>query len=136
MKWIGTLVLLAVMAGCSPSSSEEFRQEGEALCRSLTKELQQVNTRDDLVKMTPLLKKRFSQFAGLVMAARAFQREHAGEAMPEHEGDFLSSEVLMEEMKRIYTIEGGRKIIEDAQREALFALDGYLKSLDKDKASR
>ena len=81
--------------------------------------------------MTPLLKKRFLQFAELMMAARAFQREHAGEAMPEDESNFLASEALMEEMKRVYAIEGGRKIIEDAEKEALFALDSYLKNLDK-----
>lgn len=127
------LVLAAAMAACSPSSTQEFRQEGESLCRRLTKELQQVETRDDLLKMAPLLKKRFQQFAELVMEARKFQREHAGEAMPQDDGDYLASEALMEEMKRVYQIEGGRKIIEDAQREALFALDAYLKNLDKDR---
>ena len=126
---IAILILLA--AGCSPSSPDEFRREGETLCRRLTKELQQVQTREDLVKMTPHLKKRFSQFAELVMEARTFQREHAGEAMQDDEGDYLASEALMLEMKRIYRIEGARKIVEDAQRESLFALDAYLKNFDK-----
>ncbi len=120
-----------LVAGCAPSSSQEFRQEGDALCRSLTKELQKVETRDDLIKITPQLKKRFQQFAQLIMDARAFEKEHAGEAMPEDGGDFLASEALMEEMKRIYAIEGARKIMEDAQREALFALDAYLKNMEK-----
>ncbi len=121
--------------GCAPSSPEDFQKEGQSLCRSLTKELVTVHTREDLVKMTPLLKKRFIQFAELVMAARDFQRQHAFEAMPEEGEDFLASEALMEEMKRIYAIEGGRKIIEDAEREALFVLDGYLKDLEKEKAT-
>jgi len=125
------LFSLLILAGCAPSSSQEFRQEGEALCRSLSKDLQKVETREDLIKIAPLLKKRFLQFSELMMEARAFEREHAGEAMPEDHGDLLASEALMEEMKRIYTIEGARKIVEDAQREALIALDAYLKKMEQ-----
>lgn len=130
MRWV---ILLLLVSACSPTSTQEFRQEGEALCRRLTKELQQVETREDLLKMAPILKKRFQQFADLMMAARTFQREHAGEALPEDDGDYLASEALMEEMRRIYRIEGARKLIEDQQREALFALDAYLKNLEKEK---
>jgi hypothetical protein len=122
---------LILLIGCAPSSSQEFRQEGEALCRSLAKDLQKVDSREDLIKMTPLLKKRFLQVAELMMQARAFQRKHAGEAMVEDHGDLLASEVLMMEMKRIYMIEGARKIMEDTQREALFTLDAYLKKMEK-----
>jgi len=133
MRHLHSLILLIVFAGCSPSSTQEYRQEGEAMCRQLTKELQQVQSRDDLIKMTPHLKKRFAQFAELMMQARAFEREHAGEAMPDDDGDSLASEALMEEMKRIYRIEGGRKIVEDSQAESLFALDAYFKRMNLEK---
>lgn len=124
-------VFFFITEGCAPSSPHEFRQEGESLCRSLVKELQQVETREDLVKLSPYLRKCFSQFAELMMAAHAYEREHAGEAVSEESEDYLASEALMEEMKRIYRIEGARKIIEDAQREALFALDGYMRKANK-----
>ncbi len=130
------LIALLFVAGCAPSSLQEFRQEGEALCRKLAKDLQKVDSREDLIKITPLLKKRFMQFAELIMEARAFEREHAGEAMPEDHSDLLASEVLKIEMKRIYGIEGARKIMEDAQREALFTLDAYLKKMGKNNDNR
>ncbi len=60
--------------------------------------------------------------------ARTFQREHTDGALPAwEESDFLASEALMLEMKRVYQIEGAREIIEQAQREALFRLDAFLK---------
>jgi hypothetical protein len=124
------LFLSVVLVGCSPSSSEDFRQEGEALCRRLTEELQQIHTRDDLLKKAPLLKKRFEQFADLIVQAHIFRKEHLGEAMPEGDGEFFASDALREEMKRIYRIEGARRVIEESQREALFALDASLKKID------
>lgn len=129
LLWI--VLAVCIFQGCSPSSPHEFRQEGESLCRKLTKQLQQVETREDLLRLAPQLKKCFSEFAELVVAARLYDKEHAGEAVAEEKFDDLASETLLEEMKRIYKIEGARKIMEDLQRESLFSLDAKIKKIEK-----
>jgi hypothetical protein len=41
--------------------------------------------------------------------------------------------VLQSELRRIYTIENGREVIERAQQEALVRLDAYERALAKKK---
>jgi hypothetical protein len=47
--------------------------------------------------------------------------------------DGRASDRLRSEMQRLYEIEGGRQLIEQAQAEALHKLDGYEKKGQKKK---
>lgn len=115
--------LLLVFSGCAPSSMEEYRREGEALCRSFTQDLQKIETREDLVKAIAKIKRHYEEIADLVIAAKDFKKEHIGEAIDSwNSPDTLAGETLMLELKRIYRIEGGEELMENAQREAFFRL--------------
>ncbi|MBS0615863.1 MAG: hypothetical protein JSR58_04850 [Verrucomicrobia bacterium] len=114
--------LLLLCASCSPESSDDFRHEGEAIARALVDELQEVENRQDLLKASPKLKKLFEQLVDLMIAARNAQME------PQLDSTEMS-QVLQAELKRIYRMEGGREVIEKAQKEALLRLDAFERSL-------
>jgi hypothetical protein len=129
MKRFRLLILISFISlgwGCSPNSLKDFHHEGEALSRALASDLREIHTKDDLIKATPLLKKRFEAFVELMIIAKEYQQKHLEEEIPEAVlSDLPSGESLFWELKRIYAMEGGRETIEKAQREALIRLDAY-----------
>jgi hypothetical protein len=132
---IWTFFLL--LSGCSPNSLEDYQYEGEALCRVLVRDLRKIRSREQLLKAEPQLKKRFDQVVDLMIEARQFQQRHSEEnGIDPTAYDHPYSEQLLEELKRIYSLEGGRKSIERVQREALIRLDAFERSLVKEKQMR
>jgi hypothetical protein len=116
--------LLLILFGCSPSSLEDFRHEGESRTRSLVRDLQKIDSQELLLNAEPVLKKHFEKLVDLMIEARQFHLKNADlEPLETEEGTF--SLALKEELRRIYAIEGGREVIERAQQEALVRLDAY-----------
>ncbi len=123
------LVALFLLCGCSPNSPEEFQQEGEACCRLLITDLQKIENREQLLLAAPVLKKHFEGLIDLMIEAREFQQKKGARDALESEN---STDLILEnELRRIYTIEGGREVIERAQQEALVRLDAYERGLAK-----
>jgi hypothetical protein len=122
---------LFLLCGCSPNSLEEFHREGEASCRLLITDLQKIENREQLLLAAPLLKKRFEGLIDLMIEAREFQEKKEAESSEEMFSETSTDLVLENELRRIYTIEGGREVIERAQQEALVRLDAYERALAK-----
>lgn len=123
-------IWLLLLCGCTPSSSKDFQQEGEARCRLLIKDLQKIETRDQLLSQESHLKKHFEALVDLMIAAREFQERHWDDFTQDPEENSAEAP-LQEELRRIYAIEGGREIVERAEHEALVRLDGYMCKLAK-----
>ncbi len=107
--------------GCAPTSMNDFQHEGEARCRILIKELEKIETREQLLCAEVRLKKHFEALVDLMIAAREFQRSHMDDIPNEIENPV--EVLLQEQLRRIYSIESGREIIERSQQEALVRLD-------------
>lgn len=110
MRW---MILFVCLAGCSPTTLEDLRLEGEAETKKLTKELRAIETKEQLQKAKPKVKKRFDRIADVLIQVRklpldetSFEPTEAGEA-------------LFVEMARLYEIPGGREILESAQNDAV-----------------
>jgi len=133
MTRIGKTILLALLllASCSPSSLEGFRNEGEKISKRLITDLQKIQTREDLIDKETLLKHRFISLVDVMIAAREFQEEHPNAAVPEVDEEL--SESLCLELQRVCSLEGGRDLIEASQREALIRLDAFEKKLMKER---
>ncbi len=112
--------ILAMLCACSPSSLEDFHYAGESICKELANELKGIETHEQLVKEYPKIKSYFDKLVTLIIQARKFQKEHE-EDMPVMGS--VASGALLYELKRIYEIDGGRDIVEKAQKEALIKLD-------------
>ena len=130
------LILALTLVACNPRSQEDFHLEGQAQCRALAEQLQSVNSREELIAHAPVLKKKFHRLTDLIIEARTAQVEgdftHSGtEVYPE---DW--SEALRVELRRIYAIEGGKELVEEAQRPSLLRLDQFEREMADKKAKR
>ncbi|MBS0627688.1 MAG: hypothetical protein JSS09_05700 [Verrucomicrobia bacterium] len=125
------LFFLFTLFSCQPSSLEEFQFEGASRVRLLLEDLKIIETREDLAWAEPLLKEHFEKIADIAIEARLFQQKNPGfEVQFLQIGQFLSQS-LLEEITRIYALEGGKECIERAQREAMLRLDSKEKNLKK-----
>lgn len=106
--------ILIFLASCGPASLADLRYEGEAQTRKLAAELRTIESKEDLQKAIPKLKKRFNKIGELLIEARGFPKE-------ESEPSF-ASEQLFAELARLYEMPGGRELIESAQTEAIHQL--------------
>ncbi|MBX7067693.1 MAG: hypothetical protein K1X28_10745 [Parachlamydiales bacterium] len=103
--------MLVFLASCGPSTFDDLRFEGEAQTRLLAKELRSIESKEDLQKAIPRLRKRFNKIADLLIEAKK---------VPCQEGDgSLASEELFAELARIYEMPGGREAIELAESQAV-----------------
>ncbi len=109
------ILFLLLLAGCSPSSLEDLRYEGEAQTKKLAAELRSIENKEQLQKAVPRLKKRFVKMAEVLVEARQFPKEEAEPSM--------ASEELFAELARLYEMPGGRELIELAQSEAIQKLE-------------
>ena len=121
----GVFWLLLIVSACSPSSMSDFRHEGEARARAIAEQLGQIETREQLLQAEPQLKKHFEALVDLMIEAREFQDKHMEEVAVEPFSEERADHALEEELRRVYTIEGAREVIERAQQEALVRLDAY-----------
>ena len=121
--WKKMLAIGLILAGCSSHSLEEYQYEGEAICRVLVKELEKIQTKEELAAIVPKLKKHFHDLVVLIGQAKEYQKKHPEEAEIDpayYEHPY--AEALKDEMVRLCKLEGGREIFEKAQREALILL--------------
>lgn len=130
-------MICLLLCSCSSRSLAEFREEGEGVTRSILRELQEIQTRTELVKAAPRLTKLFNELVGVIVSAQEFKSK-SGDRIEEDSNttDRALSEQLRIELNRIYGIEGGREIIEKCEEEALFRLDAFEKRQKEIRAHR
>lgn len=116
------LALLA--AACSSSSLQDYCAQGECIVDEIADELEACACKQDVQKALPRLKKKFLRLATVMMEARDFELRHPdGGRVALSDG--RASDRLRGEMMRVYQMEGGRPLIETAEREALEKIDAY-----------
>jgi len=111
---IRILFILLALVGCS-TPGERARHDGEQLVRQLTARLEQIRSREELLQAQPELRKLFLSIAQLAAQADS-------SSAPAPSVDPLLNRRLKEEMIRIYALDGGRQLIEEAQKSALYHL--------------
>ena len=111
-----SLVFLLLLSSCALSSVEDFRKEGALKAQALTEELRQIQTRSELQAAAPRLRRRFCEFADLLLEAREFlsSQPNASPLFPTAEGDELFAE-----LSRLYELPEGRELMESIQLDAL-----------------
>ncbi|MBJ7449542.1 MAG: hypothetical protein JHC93_04195 [Parachlamydiales bacterium] len=126
MRFIIGLVILIMASGCSASGLEEYRDSAEHIVNELSCELQSCENQEQLQQHAPKLKKLFQKLVELVIDAREYQIKHPEEAEKMSiYGDRGASDRLLNELNRIYELEGGRQIVELSQKDALERLDAF-----------
>lgn len=118
------LIFFLLFLGCSHSSLEEVNREASEKMSSIAQDLKAVNKKEDLVKILPSLCKKFEKLTDLIILADSFSSDSYKGVRNPHKG----SEMLLEELKRIYQLHGGRELIEKAQLKGLKKLEKYQNS--------
>src|SRR3989344_2543522 len=107
MTQIGKTVpywILLFLTSCRPATFEDLRWEGEEQTRKLSVELRAIQSKEDLQKAIPKLRKRFNQIARLLIEAKKFSCQEI-EPSP-------AAEELFTELARLYEMSGGIELIE------------------------
>lgn len=116
------LLLILLLQGCTPNSIEDLRCEAQREVLHLAKDLQAIESKEELTGSIARLRRRYNRIADLVIESRKFAPLSPAEPTWE-------SEKLFIELSRLYEIPGAREIIESAQKEAMSRLS---KEFEKD----
>lgn len=121
------ILLFAALGACQPNSPDDFYNEGTSIVKSLILDLREVNSKEELQELSPRIKKKMHKLSSLMIMTAKYHKKHPSEAQREFlHSDRLYSDMLLDEFKRLYTIEGCQEIMEVLQRDALHKLDAYL----------
>lgn len=94
--------------------------------KALVNELTPLKTAADLVKKQKKIKRLYTDLADLAIKARLFQEKHPDSISCErHTLDDNLAYALRKQLERIYQIEGGQELMEEAQKEAIEHLDEF-----------
>jgi hypothetical protein len=113
--WIALLFLVS----CAPASWDDLRAEGEAETRKLALLLHRIDTKEQLQKELPKIKKSYLKIADLILEVKKMGSEGA---LPEIRDPSDVSDALFAELARLYEMPGCRELIEGAQSEAIHRL--------------
>jgi hypothetical protein len=128
------LFVIFCLSSCQPTALEDFQVEGSSIMRSLLNDLRKIEGREDLVKIEPILKKDFEKLVDVIIQARVFQQKNPDLEAPFQNINANLNLSLVEELKRVYGIEGGRECVERSQREAMLRLDAKEKIIEKQQS--
>jgi hypothetical protein len=117
------VIFFLFLVGCSTHTFPDLRKLGEVETGRLVAQLEVIETKEELRRALPKLKKRFNKMADLLIQAKELRGK---EGVPFQEPSWMSDS-LFAEMARLYEIPGGRELIETAQKEAVIRL---IRSLD------
>ena len=121
------LIICCQLTACGPSSQRDFRQEGQAISRELIRELDQIQGRDELLAAQDRLERLYQAIVDCMIEAQELAEEQGLAPLPQSPEDRALSDRLRESLARVYEMDGGREIVESAQREALIRLDRHSK---------
>jgi hypothetical protein len=113
MRLVVSLFLL--FSACGPSSISDLRVVGEAETGKLAALLHNIDTKDELQRNLPKVRKSYLRIAELVLQVRKFPE--AIDTEPS-----VASDRLFTELARLYEMPGCRALMESAQDEALALL--------------
>jgi hypothetical protein len=109
--------IFVLISGCGPATVEETQASGSAVVSQLIEELREITSRHDLEQALPRLRRYFDRLTDLMLV---LEDPSDVELSEKHHAQ---SELLKEELIRVYQLDGGRELIEKAQRESLKRLD-------------
>ncbi len=110
------IIAFFLLTSCAPSSWDDLRAEGEAETRKLAHLLHDIDTKDELSKQLPAIRKSYLRLAELIQAVRKMEEKTT---MPELSEPSEASDALFAELARLYEMPGCREMIEEAQVEAI-----------------
>ncbi len=120
------------LAACSLTSSGDYQSAACIQIKKLTKDLKEVQDPIQLQKKAKVLKKDFNQLTSLIISYRAYLEKNDEDEVTIDNSLEIASHELRVQLERIYNLDGGREIIERAQKEAYIKLSLFENHILKD----
>jgi len=117
-NWI--YLILLMLCSCSPGSIKDCRFEANGVVKDLVADLRKISSKDDLIKYSRPIQKKFSKLVDLMIVAQKYSH---GE-LEDQEIISMDDQLLLE-MKRLYQIDGIKEEMENLQRDSLLRLDSF-----------
>lgn len=112
------------MVSCSQKTPEDFQEQALAISKDLLVEFKKIRTRDDLLLHNVELQHLFTALAEVTSRAREFHKNHLDvEFTSAIKLNSYINDQLFIELNRILYLEGGKEVIEKAQKEGLRLLE-------------
>ncbi len=121
MKMLFLFIVISLIS-CTPTSIEECRYESENISRSLLKDLEKVESLNDLIIRKSKLTKKFAILVDVIIISKKYGSNHQFDEIENKEDQYLS-DLILEQFVRIYKIDGCKELMEDIQRESLHKLE-------------
>jgi len=114
---LALIIIGSILGACQNSSYSKFKEKGQSKSRSLIDELKMVRTKDQLVERRHSLRRYFDDLADLNDQAKSYALNHPSEPLPlmDLESKELS-DLLRQELLRVYRLDGGREIIDECRQ--------------------
>lgn len=125
---LSRFLILVLLVGCNPTSQVEWRFEGEAATKELVSQLEKVESLEDLQREAPKIKKSIGKIVDLAIAAKKYQISHPDMLEASFDSTHIS-DLLKNEISRLYQIDGATGIMEELERDSLHRLDQFSKRL-------
>lgn len=120
------LILISFFVSCSRGCIEDFQLDAKKDIKKIVKVLSSIQTKEELIKEGPRLKKIMNHLVDLMIEAKEFD---SSDPQLIH-SDYSSSNELKEALEHLYKIEGARPLFEEIQRDSLHRLDLFAKKYE------
>lgn len=124
-KYFFLLILLCL--SCSSDTKNNPGLKGEKLVLSLARELEKIQTADDLKKHSPKIRKRINQITELMIEGKKNRKSQGKEDSLNH----LASDRLLYEFHRLSKDAQCQKILKNLQRDALEKIISFKEKKNK-----
>lgn len=118
------ILIILLVSGCTSQTLDDYHEQGEEITISLTETLKKIRTREQLIVAVPRLQVFFNELVVTMIAAENFEQVHPSEA--DWTVNQEVSTALLQELNRLYQLEGGKALIEKSQENALQQLEQWL----------
>lgn len=122
VKIFFTIFLIFSFSSCSLSTSADYQSDACVQIKKLTKDLKAVKDPIELQKKAKVIKKDFNKLTSLIISYRTYLEKNGEDEIAIDGSLEKASKELKVQLERIYNLDGGREVIEKAQKEAYIKL--------------
>ncbi len=128
-----SVVILTLFTSCAPTTSKDYQTQACVLMKAFVKDLKKIHDPRQLKKKQKVLKKHFNCLTILMMDYRSFFEKHPELDKEQSLKLQQIAYTLKCELYRLYQLDGGLSLIEEAQKDAYVKLGLFEHSLSNTK---
>lgn len=119
--------------GCSPTSKDDYQTLATSELNRFSLVLKKIHDPSDLKKMQKRIKNHFNKLSKIMIEYRSYLEKHPEVSEKRLLKLELAAENLKVELFRIYELDGGLGLIEEAQKDAYLKLSLFEQSLSQER---